>query len=93
MSYILVLWVKIWQIFIPMRLELLKTHHCALVGIGLTETPNSGWAKAHPAHPLAPSYHESIGMGTGPHQVLSAILTLFQPVHSDAFSGILVYLE
>ena len=30
MSYILVLWIKIWQIFIPSRLELLKTHHCAL---------------------------------------------------------------
>ena len=30
MSYSLVLWVKIWQIFIPMRLELLKTHHCAV---------------------------------------------------------------
>ena len=30
MSYSLVLWVKIWQIFSPMRLELLKTHHCAL---------------------------------------------------------------
>ena len=29
-SYSLVLWVKIWQIFIPMRLELLKTHHCAV---------------------------------------------------------------
>ena len=26
-----------------------------LVGIGLTELPNSGWAKAHPAHPLAAS--------------------------------------
>ena len=25
-----------------------------LVGIGLTETPNSGWAKAHPAHPAHP---------------------------------------
>ena len=24
-----------------------------LVVIGLTELPNSGWAKAHPAHPLA----------------------------------------
>ena len=24
-----------------------------LVIIGLTELPNSGWAKAHPAHPLA----------------------------------------
>ena len=32
MSYSLVLRVKIWQIFIPMRLELLKTHHCALAG-------------------------------------------------------------
>ena len=30
MNYSLVLWVKIWQIFIPGRLELLKTHHCAL---------------------------------------------------------------
>ena len=30
-SYSLVLWVKIWQIFIPMTLELLKTHHCAMV--------------------------------------------------------------
>ena len=29
-SYSLVLWVKIWQIFIPSRLEMLKTHHCAL---------------------------------------------------------------
>ena len=28
---------------------------CPLVGIGLTETPNSGWAKAHLAHPLAAS--------------------------------------
>ena len=26
-----------------------------LVVIGLTELPNSGWAKAHPAHPLAAS--------------------------------------
>ena len=26
-----------------------------IVGIGLTETPNSGWAKAQPAHPLAAS--------------------------------------
>ena len=25
----MVLWVKIWQIFIPSRLEFLKTHHCA----------------------------------------------------------------
>ena len=32
LSYSLVLWVKIWQIFIPSRLELLKTHHCALRG-------------------------------------------------------------
>ena len=24
-----------------------------VVVIGLTELPNSGWAKAHPAHPLA----------------------------------------
>ena len=30
MSYSLVLWVKIWQIFTPSRLELLKTHHYAL---------------------------------------------------------------
>ena len=29
--------------------------HCALVAIGLTELPNSGWAKAHPAHSLAAS--------------------------------------
>ena len=28
---------------------------CPLVVIGLTELPNSGWAKGHPAHPLAPS--------------------------------------
>ena len=28
-----------------------------LVGIGLTEPPNSGWTKAHPAHPLAASLH------------------------------------
>ena len=28
---------------------------CPLVVIGLTELPNSGWAKAHPAHPLAAS--------------------------------------
>ena len=26
-----------------------------LVGIGLSETPNSRWAKAHPAHPLTAS--------------------------------------
>ena len=26
---------------------------CPLVGIGLTETLNSGWAKAHSSHPLA----------------------------------------
>ena len=26
-----------------------------LVGIGLTELSNSGWAKTHPAHPLAAS--------------------------------------
>ena len=30
MSYNLVLRVKIWQILIASRLELLKTHHCAL---------------------------------------------------------------
>ena len=30
MSYSLLDWVEIWQIFIPRRLELLKTHHCAL---------------------------------------------------------------
>ena len=29
-----------------------------LVVIGLTELPNSGWAKAHPAHPLAASLHD-----------------------------------
>ena len=28
---------------------------CPLVLIGLTEPLNSGWAKAHPAHPLAAS--------------------------------------
>ena len=28
-----------------------------LVGIGLTELPNSVWAKAHPANPLAASLH------------------------------------
>ena len=28
-----------------------------LVVIGLTELPNSGWAKAHPAHPLAASHN------------------------------------
>ena len=26
-----------------------------LVAIGLTELPNSGWALAHPSHPLAAS--------------------------------------
>ena len=26
-----------------------------LVVIGLTELPNSGWAKVHPAHPIAAS--------------------------------------
>ena len=30
MSYSLVLWVKIWQFFFPSRLEVLKTHHCAV---------------------------------------------------------------
>ena len=30
---------------------------CLLVGIGLTELPNSGKAKAHPAQPLAASLH------------------------------------
>ena len=30
MSYSLLDWVEIWQIFIPRRLELLKTHHCVL---------------------------------------------------------------
>ena len=29
MSYSLVLWITIWKIVIPMRLELLKTHHCS----------------------------------------------------------------
>ena len=28
-----------------------------LVGIGLTELPNSGWAKSHPAHLLTASLH------------------------------------
>ena len=28
---------------------------CPLVVIGLTKLPNSGWAKAHLAHPLAES--------------------------------------
>ena len=37
MSYSLLDWVEIWQIFIPRRLELLKTHHCVhLIGIGNT---------------------------------------------------------
>ena len=31
MSYSLLDWVEIWQFFIPRRLELLKTHHCALL--------------------------------------------------------------
>ena len=30
MSYSFLDWLEIWQIFIPRRLELLKTHHCAL---------------------------------------------------------------
>ena len=30
MSYSLLEWVENWQIFIPSRLELLKTHHCVL---------------------------------------------------------------
>ena len=29
MTYSLLDWVDFWQIFIPKRLELLKTHHCA----------------------------------------------------------------
>ena len=35
---------------------------CPLVVIGLAELPNSGWAKAHPAHPLAASleFHSEI---------------------------------
>ena len=28
-----------------------------LVGIGLTELPNSGWPRAHPAHQLTASLH------------------------------------
>ena len=32
MSYSLLVWVEVWQIFIPKRLELLKTHHCVLLG-------------------------------------------------------------
>ena len=28
---------------------------CPLLGVGLTELPNSGWAKTHPAHPLTAS--------------------------------------
>ena len=35
-----------------------------LVGIGLTEIPNSGWAKAHPAHPLTASPDHRIGAET-----------------------------
>ena len=31
----------------------------SLVGIGLTELPNSGWAKAHPAHPLVAALQRS----------------------------------
>ena len=35
--------------------QLCSGHNLPLVGIGLTETSNSGWAKAHPAHPLTTS--------------------------------------
>ena len=34
---------------------------CPLVLIGLTELPNSGWAKAHPARPLAASLQCTCG--------------------------------
>ena len=33
-----------------------------LVGIGLTEFPNSGWAKAHAAHPLVASLKKQSGL-------------------------------
>ena len=36
-----------------------------LVGIGLTEFPNSGWAKAHPAHPLAASLNRECNTERG----------------------------
>ena len=33
MSYSLLDWVEVWEIFIPKRLELLKTHHCAVCSL------------------------------------------------------------
>ena len=37
-----------------------KSAPSPLVGIGLSETANSGWAKAHSAHPLAESQPDKL---------------------------------
>ena len=37
------------------RFSNLASSNVVGIGIGLTETPNSGWAKAHPAHLLTAS--------------------------------------
>ena len=43
MSYCLLEFVKIWQIFLPSRLELLKTHHCTLVCPKMFKLVNWCW--------------------------------------------------
>ena len=45
MSYSLLDWVEIWQFFIPRRLELLKTHHCALDFLGIKDLKKMKKAK------------------------------------------------
>ena len=66
---------KIRQVFASQRCsQVLKSqwaecggHNLApLVEIGLTEIPNSGWTKAHQAHPLTTSLHR--------HPILALVL-------------------
>ena len=45
MSYSLLDWVDFWQIFIPKRLELMKTHHCALACVGPDYRKVRKWAR------------------------------------------------
>ena len=56
---------------------------CPLVGIVLTDTPNSGRAKAHPAHPLAASL---MGDDIGSGQRWRAVQCCFNSA-SDPFNG------
>ena len=44
----------------PGGLAVMWWAYAPLVVIGLTELPNSGWAKAHPAHTLAAALYHKI---------------------------------